>query len=475
VVAITSAQWRAARYIQHALLVALAFGILSFGAVYPWAYWILAPVSAVLAAAAWWTARQAGVGSIGLRAIAVTCVVLLTAILLQLVPLSIATLESISPATVDVLQRLDVRFGMGLLPTHALSLNPELTWTGVALLGAWTVVALGMAFLFSLAGPRRFLQALALLGATVSLIGIVQAPFYAGKVYGFWTPQTQASPFGPFINKNHFGGLMLMLLPAAIGVYLHAMEHAMRGVKAGWRERVLWMASPEASRLLLMAAAIVVMTLGLVLSMARSAMVAAAVMGTLTAIVAARAQQGRRKFIVIAFLVLTAVMSVAWVGLDAQRFLKDGGSGANRLAAWGDGLKIVKAFPLTGTGYNTYTIGALFFQRPGLAHHYAQTHNDYLQLAAEGGALLAIPALVCVLTAAVVVRRRLADDKGTRAYWLRFGAVMGLLSIAAQEFMDFSLQMPANAAVFAVLCGVALHRTPQEMVAASSSRRRHER
>ena len=33
----------------------------------------------------------------------------------------------------------------------------------------------------------------------------------------------------------------------------------------------------------------------------------------------------------------------------------------------------------------------------------------------------------------------------------------GLLAIAAQSLVEFSLQMPANAALFAVLCGIALH------------------
>jgi hypothetical protein len=40
------------------------------------------------------------------------------------------------------------------------------------------------------------------------------------------------------------------------------------------------------------------------------------------------------------------------------------------------------------------------------------------------------------------------------------GAVTGIASIALQETVEFSLQMPGNAALFAVLCGIALHRAP---------------
>jgi hypothetical protein len=54
------------------------------------------------------------------------------------------------------------------------------------------------------------------------------------------------------------------------------------------------------------------------------------------------------------------------------------------------------------------------------------------------------------------VRRRLREDVGS-IWWIRMGAVTGLLAIAVQSLVEFSLQMPGNAAMFAVLCGVALH------------------
>ena len=48
------------------------------------------------------------------------------------------------------------------------------------------------------------------------------------------------------------------------------------------------------------------------------------------------------------------------------------------------------------------------------------------------------------------------------AYWLRVGAVTGLVAIALQETVEFSLQMPGNAALCATLCGIALHRAPSK-------------
>ena len=49
----------------------------------------------------------------------------------------------------------------------------------------------------------------------------------------------------------------------------------------------------------------------------------------------------------------------------------------------------------------------------------------------------------------------------TTGWWLRRGAVTGLIAIALQETVEFSLQMPGNAVLFALLCAVALHRPQQ--------------
>ena len=113
----------------------------------------------------------------------------------------------------------------------------------------------------------------------------------------------------------------------------------------------------------------------------------------------------------------------------------------------------------------------LAYQTGGLELRAVEAHNDYLQLAAEGGLLLGVPVVAAAAVFAREVRRQFRDGgDDTRTRWLRVGAVTGLGAVALQETVDFSLQMPGNAALFALLMAVAVHRPRPRRGSAQSVR-----
>jgi hypothetical protein len=87
---------------------------------------------------------------------------------------------------------------------------------------------------------------------------------YLLKIYGFWQPQYRGSPFGPFVNRNHFAGWMLMVLPlAAAAAYGAAVSEQHDGL----HQVVSWLSrSPVAARMQLMTLAATVMGLSVLLS-----------------------------------------------------------------------------------------------------------------------------------------------------------------------------------------------------------------
>jgi O-antigen ligase len=446
------------------LLAALAWGVLAFGAVYPWAYWPLAGAAMVVAALALVARRGRSRTDAPLRWLAAPLAGFAIAASLQLVPVRLTMMRAMTPETVRVLEQLNPAVASGSVAVHPVSIAPQATLVGIALFAACAALALASAVIFSQRGARGFARALTILGVLVAMAGIVQQPLFNGKIYGLWTPIDGGAPYGPFVNKNHFAGWMLMALPVTIGLLLGGIARAMRGVRPTWRDRVVWFSSPEASRLILFAAAALAMALALVLTLSRSGVTSLAAALAITGAFAARRQwSGGRSRVAVAYLAFLVVVVVVWVGGDviASRFSEaDWGEFNARRGAWADAADIRARFPLAGTGLNSYGVATVLYQRHDLAHRYTEAHNDYLQLAAEGGWLLTIPAAICVLAFAAAVRRRFAEETSATAYWLRVGAVTGIAAVALQELVDFSLQMPGNAALFAVLCGIALHKAP---------------
>jgi putative inorganic carbon (HCO3(-)) transporter len=403
--------------------------------------------------------------SLGLTGLALGFCAFLVAGCLQLAPMPLVLISRISPETVRVIRQLDFAVASGLLDRHPVSIAPALTLTSLILFVSNAILLFGCARLFSARGARRTAEAIAVLGVALALTGIIQSRFFTGRIYGFWLPLEGASPFGPFVNRNHFAGWMLMALPLTLGLLLGGLTRARTRGRPSGRERLMWFSSTEASRLILLAGSALVMAVALVLTMSRSGMSAFALAIVLTGTMVARRLRSGRRTVAAGYLLSLVIVAIWWVGAGAvaSRFGESRWNNFNdRRGAWADAIDIARKFPMVGTGLNTYGVSTLLFQRHDLSRHYEQAHNDFLQLAAEGGLLLTIPAALCLGLLVVLVRRRFVDDVSERTYWLRVGAVTGLIAIAFQETVDFSLQMPGNAALFAVLCAIALHRPEAE-------------
>jgi membrane associated rhomboid family serine protease len=75
------------------------------------------------------------------------------------------------------------------------------------------------------------------------------------------------------------------------------------------------------------------------------------------------------------------------------------------------------------------------------------------------------------LAAAVLMTRSVRADR-TSIYWLRAGAVCGVIAVAVQSIWDTGLRMPANGALFAVIAAIAMHE-PRPASPAGSRERTH--
>jgi O-antigen ligase len=351
------------------------------------------------------------------------------------------------------------------------------------------LLLLGASRQFQAMGTATVARGVIALGLVLSLVAIVQQTKSPGLIYGWWEPMHAAQPFGPFVDRNHFAGWTLMIIPLAIGYWCALLARGLRR-RRDLRSRLLWLGAPDGGKWMVLTAAIGAMVLALGMTMSRSGLLALASAVTISVWVLLRSRFGapsRLGRLTTAVLITGLVgFAVVWNGLDSLgRQVDDSPAAlATRMTIWSSAVQVARDFPIAGTGLNTYQwVGYLNRTNELFA---SEAHNDYLQILSEGGALLGVPILVAGFFLARESRRRFVERcDDTLTYWLRVGAVTGIVAVGVQELAEFSLQMPGNAVLFTVLIAMAIApqsshygrtgRRAEPLPDRSSRARRHER
>jgi O-antigen ligase len=411
----------------------------------------------------WGLRATASWRDLGPRSLFTILAVVALVIGLQIVPLPYGWFMRLSPWADRLLADYDPAYSLQPPAWHALSISPRSTLTVLGLFVAFSVFLAGLTAALRRVRLQNWAAALAILSVGLAVFGVIQRMTVVDnqpRVYGFWKVPLGALPFGPFINKNHYAGWMVMALPVVLG-YFCAM------VQASWRERsgdlsrwLRWAARPEAGWPGLMGACVLAMGTSIVLTKSRSGIAAFAIVLLVLGIFIVRNVNRRigRLVAVVAIFGFLA-LAVAWAGSEATtaHFAEASRDLPGRLDAWRDTVRIIRAFPWFGTGLGTYWIAMLVYQTGLRDQIFFQAHNDYLQLAAEGGLLVCLPAAAAAIALIASATRRFRQREDLLTYWMRAGAVAGLIGIAAQSLVEFSLQTPANTALFVVLLALAIH------------------
>jgi O-antigen ligase len=262
------------------------------------------------------------------------------------------------------------------------------------------------------------------------------------------------------VNRNHFATWVILAAPLGLG-YLaaHAIAHHRTPIlHANWRSRLRALAD---ARTVWLTSASVLMIVALAVTLSRSGMFGFAVAAALAAWfhrAGGRAAGHRAERWIAVGLLLAAVAVLMRVdpATLGSRLAATPVSAAGRFAIWRDTLPVVRDFWLTGTGAGTYETVMLLYQRAMPEVRFNQAHNHYLQLAAEGGLLLAIP---LVMAAREYLRNaaEMITSDGSGMYFVRAGAFCGLVGVAAQSVWETGLTTPANALLAAILAAIVVH------------------
>src|SRR5205807_1441514 len=167
----------------------------------------------------------------------------------------------------------------------------------------------------------------------------------------------------------------------------------------------------------------------------------------------------RRAWALIAICLLIGVF-VLWIDngtllkrLDRLRDPLTDADVTGRLTIARDSLWMVRDRPLIGWGLGLFPLVYPEYRSFSTDLVVNQAHNDYVQALVETGIL----GFACVLWFVVNlyrsgIRNLRAHSRAATATAL--GALVGCIGILVHSLSDFNLHIPANAAVFFVLCGI---------------------
>jgi O-antigen ligase len=201
------------------------------------------------------------------------------------------------------------------------------------------------------------------------------------------------------------------------------------------------------------------MLAGLLVSSSRSGMLGAAVGFVFFALCARRRLTAAQAVPVAlgACLMLGFAAAFADVNVLASRLDSSFPEGfTGRFTIWQQTWPVIRDFWPLGSGVGTYQAVMIRYQTMSHFFYISHADNEFLQLLAEGGLLLALPVAVTLGSGVALVVSRMREDR-TAIFWMRAGAAAGMLACATQNMVEMTLRIPANALLFAILAAVATH------------------
>jgi len=276
----------------------------------------------------------------------------------------------------------------------------------------------------------------------VSLLAIAQHFTSNEEIYWMSEFQSGGSPFGPYVNRNHFAGFVELTFPMGLALM------AFRAVRREARFLVGLLAIVPAS--------------AVVLSGSRGGIIAVVFeMAILVLLVRSRRRLHGRRVAAGAVIVVAALAMIAWVGAEqaVAKFsaLKFGDvSLERRVSMFIGAARIFHNHPIQGAGLGTLVDVYPRYERNYDGYVVDHVHNDYLEVLAEAGLLGGVCGLVFLWRLYRQAAENFQAEQGHFSRGLHAGAITAVSGLLLHSFVDFNLHIPANALLFLLMSYLAI-------------------
>ena len=361
---------------------------------------------------------------------------------------------------------------------RSLSMNVEATRATVIML---IFLLISFLILTNFFVGRRRLSALAgflvVYGLAMAVFALVQHFTWNGKFYWIRPNTSSVSPFGPFVNHNHFAGYMELLISIPITLAITRAVRKETRLLYGFITMVMGVAViASLSRGGMISCAfqmIFLMAMSLWMPKARrnSARPSSSLdvepkrAGLLAAF---RVKPSLQQALAVVVVVVGMVWGIVWIGGSdsvINRVTQGQAAGVGGQAetffesrgwVWRDTLTMIRANPVTGVGLGAYDTAFSIYSKSEGAIRVPQAHNDYLQIVADGGIVGGAIALWFLI---LIFRHIMRGIKSSDPLYsgLALGCGTGIFGLLVHSFFDFNLQLPSNALLFLLLTAAVSH------------------
>lgn len=279
----------------------------------------------------------------------------------------------------------------------------------------------------------------------LSLFAIFQ--FFSSEGLIYWAVKSPGWTFGPYVNHNHYAGLMEMLIPLSVASALPALRKHPSAAVVGCLILIpgasLLLSGSRGGFISLLGEALLAAVLVFWFGPRRARGLTAAVGGTA---------------------ILAAALLFFWMAPRhiAERLARMGDGThppevelSNRLVAAHDSLGILRDHPWLGTGLGSFAEVFPRYQSFPSDFLWDHAHNDYAEALAETGLAGGAGILSALGLFLWLAFRNLRARLRHRAGWMQFAAALGCCGVLIHSFADFNLHIPANAAWFVVCAAIA--------------------
>lgn len=369
--------------------------------------------------------------------------------------------------------RLELQNFQGLPPLPLISMAPRETVYWLMLLLSAVLVGL-----FSLGHPVRSeaKMHIALLG-TLSCAAYAGVAIYAKKTgweYPFFEKGGWSPPdFGFFPNRNHTAALLVIGSILALGIVRTAWSNA---------RPLLFLLSGVALSTCVYALLFYSISRGGVLFLSVGVVLWAAALGrnhlTIPLLVSALAIGAAMIWIFLASEGLARDRVLEMVGIQTPKKTLVNGvlkstAPANtafsdmRSKIFEDTARIIRNYPLTGTGLGTYAYVYPFYARASLGEAAAiHPESDWFMIAAESG----IPCLICILALLVFLIRDMLGFSRSESWPLRWGIIAAALIAGIHGLVDVPIHRIEIGWFVLMLAGLAFGNPTQTVSATSAGK-----